>query len=104
MSQPLMPNQRVSLNFLSNPLTDSRRFRTMTVVEDCTREWLALIADTSLSGARVAQELATPFGPCVKLTWSAVIKSFNGRRRDELLNQTLFLSRTMPASHLSSGD
>ena len=33
----------------------------MTVVDDCTRECLALIADTSLSGARVARELATLF-------------------------------------------
>ena len=34
-------------------------FRTLTVVDTCTRECLALIADTSLSGARVARELAT---------------------------------------------
>ena len=33
----------------------------MTVVDDCTRECLALIADTSLSGARVARKLATLF-------------------------------------------
>jgi len=33
----------------------------LTVVDDCTRECLALIADTSLSGARVARELATLF-------------------------------------------
>ncbi|MDB5657628.1 MAG: family transposase [Cypionkella sp.] len=33
----------------------------MTVVDDCTRECLALVADTSLSGARVARELATLF-------------------------------------------
>ena len=42
-------------------LTDGRRFRILTVVDDCTRECLALIADTSLSGARVARELATLF-------------------------------------------
>ena len=38
-----------------------RLFRILTVVDDCTRECLALIADTSLSGARVARELATLF-------------------------------------------
>ena len=32
------------------------------MVNDCTRECLALIANTSLSGARVARELATLFG------------------------------------------
>ncbi len=58
MTLPLMPNQRWSLDFVSDQLTDGRRFRVLTVVDDCTRECLALIADTSLSGARVARELA----------------------------------------------
>ena len=61
MALPLMPNQRWSLDFVSDQLTDGRRFRIMTVVDDCTRECLALIADTSLSGARVARELASLF-------------------------------------------
>lgn len=42
-------------------LTDGRRFRALTVVDDCTQQCLALIADTSLCGARVARELATKF-------------------------------------------
>jgi len=37
--------------------TDGRRFRVLAVVDDFTRECLALIADTSLSGARVVREL-----------------------------------------------
>ena len=61
MALPLMPNQRWSLDFVSDQLTDGRRFRVLTVVDDCTRECLARIADTSLSGARVARELATLF-------------------------------------------
>jgi putative transposase len=61
MALPLMPNQRWSLDFVADQLTDGRRFRIMTVVDDCTRECLALIADTSLSRARVARELSTPF-------------------------------------------
>jgi putative transposase len=61
MTLPLMPNQSWSLDFVSDQLTDSRRFRVLTVVDDCTRECLALIADTSLSGARVARELAALF-------------------------------------------
>ena len=36
---------------------DGRRFRILTVVDDFTRENVALIADTSLSGARVVREL-----------------------------------------------
>jgi putative transposase len=127
MALPLMPNQRWSLDFVSDQLTDGRRFRVLTVVDDCTRECLALIADTSLSGARVARELATlfeargkpmtvvsdngteftsnailAFADERKIDWhyiapgkptqNAFIESFNGRLRDELLNETLFPS------------
>jgi|GEM_PF-4224008 len=38
-------------------MTDGRRFRILTVIDNCTRECLALVADTSLSGARVVREL-----------------------------------------------
>jgi len=38
-------------------LSDGRRFRILTIVDDFTRECLALIADTSLSGLRVVREL-----------------------------------------------
>ncbi len=54
---PLLPNQRWSLDFVSDQLTDRRRFRILAVVDDCTRECLALVADSSLSGLRVAREL-----------------------------------------------
>jgi putative transposase len=54
---PLAANQRWSLDFVSDQLTDARRFRILAVVDDCTRECLALVADTSISGRRVAREL-----------------------------------------------
>ena len=54
---PLAPNQRWSLDFVSDQMTDGRRFRSLTVIDNCTRECLALVADTSLSGGRVAREL-----------------------------------------------
>jgi hypothetical protein len=54
---PSRPNERWSLDFVSDSFTDSRRFRVLAVVDDFTRECLALVADTSLSGARVAREL-----------------------------------------------
>ena len=57
MLVPRMPNERWSLDFVSDQFTDGRRFRVLTVVDDCTRECLALVADTSLSGKRVAREL-----------------------------------------------
>jgi putative transposase len=121
------PNQRWSLDFLSDAFADGRRFRILAVVDDFTRECLGLVADTSLSGRRVTRELdaiITKRGrpvSCVsdngtELTSSAVLKwcqtsgvewqyiapgkpqqnafieSFNGRLRDECLNETLFTS------------
>ena len=127
MLVPMMPNDRWSLDFVSDQLTDGRRFRILTVVDDCTRECLALVADTSLSGIRVARELdrlmiergkpkmvvsdnGSELTSNAILTWAdhsrvawhyiapgkttqnAFIESFNGRLRDELLNETLFAS------------
>ena len=124
---PLQPNQRWSLDFVSDQLLDGRRFRILTVVDDCTRECLALVADTSLSGMRVARELdqliaargkpvtivsdnGTELTSNAILTWAdasqigwhyiapgkpmqnGLCESFNGRLRDELLNETLFRS------------
>ncbi len=57
MTLPQGPNQRWSLDFVADTLTDRRRFRLLAVVDDFTRECLCLAADTSLSGARVAREL-----------------------------------------------
>ena len=44
---------------MSDALASSRRFRILAIVDDFTRECLALVADTSLSGVRVARELDT---------------------------------------------
>jgi putative transposase len=127
MTIPQGPNQRWSLDFLSDQLSDSRRFRILAVVDDFTRECLALVADNSLSGLRTARELdaivskrgkpasivsdnGTELTSVAILTWcqetgvewhyiapgkptqNAFIESFNGRLRDELLNETLFAS------------
>ena len=57
MVMPEAKNQRWSLDFVSDALSDGRRFRVLAIVDDYTRECLALVADTSLSGVRVAREL-----------------------------------------------
>ena len=54
---PQGPNQRWSLDFVSDAFAEGRRFRILAVVDDFTRECLALIADTSLPGLRVVREL-----------------------------------------------
>lgn len=57
MAVPDTPNARWSLDFVHDQMTDGRRFRVLGVIDDCTRECLALVPDTSLSGVRVAREL-----------------------------------------------
>jgi putative transposase len=57
MAIPQGPNQRWSLDFASDALTDGRRFRILVVVDEFTRECLTLVPDTSLGGVRVAREL-----------------------------------------------
>ena len=54
---PQWPNDRWSLDFVADQFVDGRRMRILVVVDDCTRECLALIPDTSISGIRVAREL-----------------------------------------------
>jgi hypothetical protein len=51
------PQQRWSLDFVSDQLACGRRFRILAIFDDCTRECLGAAADTSLSGRRLAREL-----------------------------------------------
>ena len=57
MPVALRPGERWSLDFLSDTFGASRKFRMLAVNDDCCRENLCLMADTSISGARVAREL-----------------------------------------------
>lgn len=52
------PIRQRSLDFVSDALTDRRRFHILAGVDDFSREYLVLVADTSLSGQRVARELS----------------------------------------------
>ena len=120
------PNARWSLDFVHDQFGCGRRFRILNIVDDLTRECLAAIPDTSISGKRVARELSTlirqrgkpgmivsdhgtEFTSNAILSWTnenkidwhyiapgkpmqnGFCESFNGRMRDELLNETLFL-------------
>lgn len=138
MTIPQGPNQRWSLDFVSDSFICGRRFRILCVVDDFSRECLALVADTSLSGARVARELTTIIGLRGKphmivsdngteltsmaiLRWSkerrvewhytapgkptqnAFVESFNGKLRDECLNETLFSRWPMHGQNWPTG-
>jgi putative transposase len=127
LALPTAPSKRWSLDFLSDVLGQGRRFRIFAVADDFTRECLALVPDTSISGARVARELdavirlygkpetivsdnGTELTSRAILEWqnergvswhyiapgkpqqNAFIESFNGRLRDECLNEEAFES------------
>jgi len=122
---PALPNARWSIDFVHDQLACGRRFRILNVIDDVTKECLAAVADTSISGKRVARELTalvarrgrpamivsdhgTEFTSNAMLGWASehriawhfiapgkpmqngICESFNGRMRDELLNETLF--------------
>ncbi len=122
---PDRANQRWSLDFVSDALTDGRRFRVLCIVDDFSREALATVTDRSLSGLRLTRELdaliqrrgkpemivsdnGTEMTSHAVLRWcqetgvnwhyiapgkpmqNAFVESFNGRLRDECLNETLF--------------
>jgi putative transposase len=51
------PNQRWAMDFVHQRLIDGRGFRVLTVLDQCTRECLRLVADTGLTGQKVAAAL-----------------------------------------------
>ena len=56
MIVPQLPNERWSPDFVSDRFIDGRRLRILVVVDDCTRECLALIPDTPIVGIRIVRK------------------------------------------------
>lgn len=54
---PIRANLQWSLDFMSDSLSSGRKFRTLNIVDDATRECLAIEVDTSLTGARMTRVL-----------------------------------------------
>lgn len=50
-------NQVWSVDFISDALTDGRRFRLLAIMDQCSREAISIAADTSMPGLRVVREL-----------------------------------------------
>jgi putative transposase len=59
---PTRPNERWSMDFVSARTIDGRWFRTLTVLDVFTRESLALVADRSQTGVKVAAALTPIVG------------------------------------------
>jgi putative transposase len=124
---PTGPNKRWSMDFVADALSDGRRFRCLTIVDDFSRESVYIHVDKSIPGHRVAQVLdglsgnrglpetiVCDNGPEFagsaldwwahergvrlsfirpgKPTENAFIESFNGKFRDECLNENWFTS------------
>jgi len=127
LALPSRPGERWSMDLVADSFSDGRRFRSLTIVDDFSRECPALEVDTSISGARVVRVLerlaqyctlpkviVTDNGPeftsRAMLAWAdennvrlhfiepgkptqnAFVESFNGKFRDECLNENWFKS------------
>ena len=57
MDLPSAPNQRWSMDFVSDQLCNGRRFRVLNVVDDYSREMLGQLVSISISGRQVARFL-----------------------------------------------
>jgi putative transposase len=68
-------NQRWSLGFVSGALFWGRRFRILCIVDGFTLEAVALVVDTSISGARMVRELDALIARCDR---PMIIVSDNG--------------------------
>jgi putative transposase len=129
LPKPTTANLSWSMDFVADGLIGGRRLRCLTIVDDCTRECLAIEVDTSITGLRVQgvlerladtrglpQSITVDNGPefdgqvldkwayrsSVHLSFirpgkpneNAYIESFNGKFRDECLNEHWFISLT----------
>src|SRR5690606_10688801 len=57
LEQQTAVNRVWSMDFMSDSMVGGRKFRTLNVMDDCTREVLAIEVDTSLSAKRVIRVL-----------------------------------------------
>jgi len=124
---PDRPLRRWSLDFMSDQLSSGRRFRSLNIVDDHSRECPGQLVELSISGERLArflndlaklrplpESLVMDNGPELtskamfewaqanrvalhfiepgKPMHNAFVESFNGRFRDECLNEEWFVS------------
>jgi len=125
LTLPVRRNEVWSMDFVMDSLANGRRLKVLTVVDDCTKEAVNLVADFGISGhyvtrildqvarflgypkavrtdqgpkftGRALDQWAYQHGVQLKLiqpgkpTQNAFIESFNGKFRDECLNEYWF--------------
>src|SRR5512146_1768442 len=126
LAPPTEPDQVWTMDFTQDAFASGRRFRTLNLMDGCTREALEIEVDTTLPGLRVVRVLeglkvqgrkpkhmtidnGTEFTSQVVDRWAyengvqlhfitpgrpmenGYIESFNGKFRDECLNENWFL-------------
>ena len=57
MPTPQKPNERWSMDFVTDSIVTGRRFRALAIIDDYSRECPAIEVDTSIGGARVVSVL-----------------------------------------------
>lgn len=127
LPKPERPNQAWSMDFVHDQLSDGRKLRALTIVDDYSRECPAIEVDTSINGLRIVRVLerlafirglpevitvdnGPEFAGRVLDEWAysrgikldfitpgkpvenCYIESFNGKFRDECLNEHWFTS------------
>lgn len=127
LALPAAPNEVWSIDFVMDALSNGRRLKCLTIVDDFTKEAVDIVADHDISGLYVTRALdhaarfrgypkalRTDLGPeftsraldqwayangvslkliqAGKPTQNAYIESFNGKFRDECLNEHWFTS------------
>jgi putative transposase len=137
LPKPTEANRSWSMDFVSDGLADGRRIRCLAIVDDCTRECVALEVDTSITGTRVKAVLerladtrglprsitvdhgpefegqvldAWAYSSNVQLSFirpgkpneNAYIESFNGKFRDECLNEHWFITMAQARRSIES--
>jgi putative transposase len=137
LPKPTAANRSWSMDFVSDGLADGRRIRCLAIVDDCTRECVALEVDTSITGTRVKAVLerladtrglprsitvdhgpefqgqvldAWAYSTNVQLSFirpgkpneNAYIESFNGKFRDECLNEHWFVTMAQARRSIES--
>jgi len=125
--EAIVPNEGWSMDFMTDELYDGRRIRLLTLVDNLTRESLAVEVDQHLGGHRVVEVLMKlqherglpktirvdngpefiskaldqwaylngvelDFSRPGKPTDNGLIEAFNGRLRQECLNESWFMS------------
>ena len=81
---PERPNQKWSMDFVSDSTVTGRRFRALTIVDDYSRECPAIEVDTSLGGLRVVGVLER-LARLKSLLWTTDLSSL-GRMGDRRLH------------------